>query len=226
MLVDKTPWYAMDPAVLARAETTFEDALYIHLMRHPYGMIHSFEEAKLHELLRYEHPFQPRELAELTWTMSHANIHDFLQRVPSARRIEVRYEDLVRDPRGEAVRLCEFLGIEFEPALVDPYAPAPHRMTDGPHRESQMLGDVKFLQHGRIDPTAADRWRRSADLTPLGEVTWERAQALGYAREDAPAAEGSTGVGLADELLADLERLSANDVDALLGTLRGDDTQP
>jgi len=42
-LVDKTPSYALDPAVLARAERQFSDARYIHLLRHPLAMIRSFE---------------------------------------------------------------------------------------------------------------------------------------------------------------------------------------
>src|SRR5262249_11504047 len=45
-LVDKTPSYALDRNVLQRAEFDFQDARYIHLMRHPYGVIRSFEEAR------------------------------------------------------------------------------------------------------------------------------------------------------------------------------------
>src|SRR6185295_12312399 len=41
-LVDKTPSYALDGAVLARAEEEFEAPFYIHLLRHPHGMIRSF----------------------------------------------------------------------------------------------------------------------------------------------------------------------------------------
>ena len=73
MLVDKTPSYALDPAVLRRAEEGFEEPLYVHLIRHPYGMIHSFEEAKLDQLFfRREHSFSRRQLAELIWLASHA----------------------------------------------------------------------------------------------------------------------------------------------------------
>ena len=50
LLVDKTPAYAVDPEALARAEAYFEDPIYIHLLRHPYGMVRSFEEAKLDQL--------------------------------------------------------------------------------------------------------------------------------------------------------------------------------
>ena len=50
-LVDKTPPYAFNPEVLKRAEIYFENPLYVHLLRHPYGTIRSLEEAKLDLLL-------------------------------------------------------------------------------------------------------------------------------------------------------------------------------
>src|SRR6185369_5582763 len=92
-LVDKTPSYALDPAVLARAEEEFEAPFYIHLLRHPHGMIRSFEEAKLDQIFfRGAHPFARRELAELIWTASHRNIVEFLDRVPPERQYRVRFE--------------------------------------------------------------------------------------------------------------------------------------
>ncbi|MCK5056815.1 MAG: SDR family NAD(P)-dependent oxidoreductase, partial [Candidatus Aminicenantes bacterium] len=51
ILVDKTPNYSLHPEVLERTEADFENPLYIHLLRHPYGMIRSFDEAKI-DLLR------------------------------------------------------------------------------------------------------------------------------------------------------------------------------
>ncbi|MDQ3257079.1 MAG: amino acid adenylation domain-containing protein, partial [Acidobacteriota bacterium] len=50
LLVDKTACYALDPEVLKRAETDFENTFYIHLLRHPRGMIRSFEEVRLDQV--------------------------------------------------------------------------------------------------------------------------------------------------------------------------------
>ena len=47
-IVDKTPFYALHPTMLARAEEDFQDARYLYLVRRPNAMISSFEEAKLH----------------------------------------------------------------------------------------------------------------------------------------------------------------------------------
>ncbi|MEM7350411.1 MAG: amino acid adenylation domain-containing protein, partial [Acidobacteriota bacterium] len=157
ILVDKTSTYALDVAVLERAEAMFRDAVYIHLLRHPCGMIRSFEEAQLDEIfLRQEHRFDPRQLAELVWAASHQNIRQFLPRIPASRQVAIAFEDLVRAPQATLERLCQALDLPFEPAMLQPYAAESGRMSDGLHTESRMLGDVKFHQHRTIDPAVAD----------------------------------------------------------------------
>lgn len=185
-LVDKTPSYALDKEVLRRAESCFDDALYIHLLRHPYGMIRSFEEAKLEQVFfRYEHSFTRRELAELIWLISQQNITEFLTEVPPRRQSQLRFEELVKRPKEVLEGLCDFLGLEFQAEMVEPYREKEKRMTDGIHPLSQMLGDVKFHQHSRVDAGVAERWKEQTANDPLGEATWAVAEALGYEREQA-----------------------------------------
>ncbi|HYH45088.1 MAG TPA: amino acid adenylation domain-containing protein, partial [Thermoanaerobaculia bacterium] len=186
LLVDKTPSYALDPAVLARAEEIFEGARYLHLIRHPYGMIRSFEEVRLDQIFfRRQHPFSRRELAELIWTASHENILSFLESVPLGRRYAVRFEDLLADPHRVLAEVCEFLGIEYDPLMAEPYERKRERMTDGIHAESRMLGDVKFHEHAGVDRSVAERWREAYAEDFLGAPTWEMAESLGYPRRDA-----------------------------------------
>ncbi|HZF08985.1 MAG TPA: amino acid adenylation domain-containing protein, partial [Thermoanaerobaculia bacterium] len=180
-LVDKTPSYALVPAVLARAEEIFEAPLYLHLTRHPYGMIHSFEEAKLEQVFfRYRHPFPRRELAELTWLLSHENVLAFLAGVPAERRHRVRFEDLVTHPAEALQAICRFAGIDYHPDMARPYEKPATRMTDGLHAESRMLGDVKFHTHRRVERKVASSWRASYSADFLGDLTWETAERLGY----------------------------------------------
>ncbi|HYX24955.1 MAG TPA: amino acid adenylation domain-containing protein, partial [Thermoanaerobaculia bacterium] len=184
-LVDKTPSYALDPATLRRAEETFEEPLYIHLIRHPGGMIRSFVEAKLDQIFfRREHNFSRRELAELIWLASHRNIEGFLQGVPSSRQHQVRFEDLLREPETILRGICGFLGLDYDPAMAEPYQQGSARMTDGPHAESRMLGDVKFHTHSGVDVSVADRWREAISESSLGKETRKLAAQLGY--EEAP----------------------------------------
>ncbi|HEY3570928.1 MAG TPA: amino acid adenylation domain-containing protein [Thermoanaerobaculia bacterium] len=181
ILVDKTPSYALDPAILRRAEEGFEEPRYIHLIRHPLGMVHSFEEAKLDQLFfRHEHPFSRRQLAELIWRASHENIIELLKDVPAGRQHWVRFEDLLREPEAVLQGICDFLGLDYHPDMAEPYKAKSARMTDGVHAESRMLGDVKFHQHKGVESGVAERWRESLQVGSLAAGTRELAAELGY----------------------------------------------
>jgi amino acid adenylation domain-containing protein len=181
MLVDKTPFYALDLETLRVAERDFESPLYIHLTRHPYAMVRSFEEQHMDQVLRLgEHPFSRRQLAELVYTVSHQNILEFLKQVPGHRQVRMRFEDLVSRPRPVLEGMCEALGLPFHPALLDPYGDLERKMLDGVHGVSTPMGDTKFLEHRRIDPGVGEAWRGVEGDDFLGGVTWELAEVLGY----------------------------------------------
>jgi len=182
-LVDKTPSYALDREVLRRAESDFDQARYIHLVRHPAGMMTSFEEARLDQVFfRYPHDFSRRQLAELIWVISQENILDFLEEVSAERQHRLHFEELLREPRRVMEQLCEFLNLEFTEAMIEPYRNKERRMTDGIHPESKMHGDMKFHEHQGIDASTAERWKRSGLIGELGEITWQLAERLGYER--------------------------------------------
>jgi amino acid adenylation domain-containing protein len=192
-LVDKTPTYAWDPAALRRAEAGFAAPRYVHLLRHPLGMVRSFEEARIDQIFFHgEHPFSRRQLAELLWDVAYENTLAFLAEIPQERWCAVRFEDLLREPEAELRRLCAFLGLDYHPDMSEPYRDAPRRMTDGLHAESRMLGDVKFHHHGRVDAAVAERWREEYTEDTLGEPTRELAARLGY--EVGPARERWTAI--------------------------------
>lgn len=195
-LVDKTPYYASRIETLARAEAVFRDARYVHLVRHPYGVIRSFEEAKLGQLWyprlvgtdaaeRTPCPWPGHAFPEMLWTTLHRNILAFLDGIPGERRCRVAFEDLVGDPERTTRSLCGHLGVDFEPAMLEPQRDRHERMTDGVHPESRMIGDMKFHSHRSIDASVADRWKLAYHDDFLSDDTWELASALGY---DAPAA--------------------------------------
>ena len=186
MLVDKTPTYALDLEILKRAEEDFDEPLYIHLSRHPYGMIRSFEEAKMDQVFfRYPHPFSLRELGELTWIVSQQNILRFLGDVPQERQMQLRFEDLVKDQRPSMERICDFLELQFTEGMLQPYKEKKARMTDGTHPLARGLVDVKFSTHTGINASVADQWRKEYDQDFLSDIAWELAESLGYPRTTA-----------------------------------------
>ena len=181
ILVDKSPSYALDPSALRRAEADFNGALYIHLVRHPVPMIDSFERHHMQQILYLrEHPFAPRQLAELVWTLSHRTIVEFQSEVPRERWFRLQFEDLVTDPSTQMEALTRRLGLAFDPAVTQPYERLDAKMVDGVYPESAPMGDPGFLAHGRIDPSAAATAGRAASSLPLGAPTREIAASLGY----------------------------------------------
>jgi precorrin-6B methylase 2/aryl carrier-like protein len=195
LLVDKTPDYAMDIEVLKRAEDMFEDPLYIHLTRHPLGMVRSYEKGRfiLESLFRGRHNFSARQMAELTWLISHRNITEFLSGIPAHRQHRVRFEDIVTTPEPVLGGLCEWLEIPFVPEMTDPYKGGSERMTDGIHPLSPQVGDANFYKHGRLNPESAESWKNSCTEDFLSGLTWEIAVKFGYDNPfAAPKAAGLT----------------------------------
>src|SRR4030095_8266446 len=181
MLVDKTPTYAWSLSTLSRAEAGFEGVRYVHLLRHPYAAIASFEEARIEQVFFPKaEGFTRRQLAEMSWLLAQRNIVEFLAAVPAERQQVVRFEELVADPEWVLGELCEFLGLAYHPDMAEPYKDKSARMTDGLHAESRMLGDVKFHQHAGITARAGERGRELAAEDFLGAETRRLAAQLGY----------------------------------------------
>lgn len=239
-LVDKTPSYAFDTNILARAETYFAAPIYLHLTRHPYGMISSFEQAhtdQVYQVFFQEAPaFSRRDLAELLWTISHQNILAFLAQIPTERHYHIRFEDLVQEPNKTMEALCHHLGIPFHPHMLQPYRDVKEQMTDGIHDLTSMVGDVKFHDHSHIEAGVADRWQEQITTDFLGEATWELARSLGYkpinpslVEEVSPQQNGANSLKSISEerkrhqeatsLLANVNNLSEEEINALLAEL-------
>lgn len=183
IIADKTPPYAFNPEVLQRAEEEFENPLYIHLLRHPMASIRSMKEARLDLLVAMEEEeFSVEQKGELMWSISHQNILEFLKNIPSSRQHQLKYEDLVQHPETTVNRLCEFIGIEFHPDMLEPYKEKRKRMTDGVHAVSRMMGDPKFHTYKGINAKIAERWKEDYQVDFLAEETWQVAAELGYER--------------------------------------------
>jgi phthiocerol/phenolphthiocerol synthesis type-I polyketide synthase E len=231
VLVDKSPGYAINPHTLKRAEVYFQDPLYIHLLRHPYGMIRSYMEAKLDLLMdrqtRDELSYSRRELAELSWTISEQNITAFLKNIPAERQLCIKFEDLVAHPGVIIKDICKFLHLEFHPGMLQPYKEKKQRMTDGVYSQGIMLGDMKFHRHKGIDPNVADTWKSDYTVDFLGEPTLEIAKFFGYktirelknktgeTEDIIPGFERSS----ARQLLSTIDKFSDEEVDLLLNEM-------
>jgi amino acid adenylation domain-containing protein len=196
MLVDKTPAYALDLETLRRAETDFEGALYLHLVRHPGAMVRSFDANHLEQVyFTCEHPFSPRQLGELYWTIVNQNVLEFLREVPAHRQCRIRFEDLVTQPEATMREVCRAFNLEFHPDMLQPYKDPQRKMLDGIHPQSQSMTDSKFQQYQGIDPQIAQPSSSAGGDITLGDVTRELARFFGYEPPAAAMANGAPVTG-------------------------------
>jgi pimeloyl-ACP methyl ester carboxylesterase/NAD(P)-dependent dehydrogenase (short-subunit alcohol dehydrogenase family)/acyl carrier protein len=177
-LVDKSPMYAFNEQVLARAEELFDRPKYVHIVRHPYAMVESFLRMRMHKMFGTE-GIDALSAAELIWSRTNQNASLLGERLGGeGRYLLVKYEDLVIAPEQTSRDLCAFLEIEFEEAMLNPYRGS--RMTDGIHAVSLPIGDQNFLKHKSIDASLANTWQTVRLPRPLGAAAVSLSNKYGY----------------------------------------------
>lgn len=98
--------------------------------------------------------------------------------------LEVKYEDYIRDA-GELRRICDFVGVEFEEAMLEGGGIILPEFTRGQHR----------LTMGRSDPGQAEAWKRKIDpreAEVIASLCFEWMVYCGYASEQAQFSGPST----------------------------------
>jgi hypothetical protein len=80
----------------------------------------------------------------------------FRRHVNPSHTLQVKYEDLAADPPRELARICGFLGISYEPGMLN-FASVAHHSTDG--------NDIRFLRNSEI--RLDTRWRQNLSADDL-----------------------------------------------------------
>ncbi|HZZ95881.1 MAG TPA: sulfotransferase [Jatrophihabitantaceae bacterium] len=131
LLVNKTP---SDALMWRRIIRCWPDVRFIYLLRHPAAVTDSWQRARQ------------------DWTRDEVgeDVKRYMVAVEEARSqrggLTVKYEDVTTDPEREMRRICKFIGVAYEPAMVD-YGRADH----GSFRAG--LGDwSKNIKSGKIVP--------------------------------------------------------------------------
>lgn len=107
--------------------------------------------------------------------------------------LEMRYEDLVRDPRPELERVCRFLDLRFDPAVLAhdrhfrEVRAADVRTAFGPDGAVLTTADERLARHRMLacppDPGRIGRWREAlspSDAARFEAVAGELLAELGY----------------------------------------------
>lgn len=176
-VVDKSPSYGLDLAVLKRAEQVSQEPFYIHLVRHPISVMESFVRNRFNKLFAVEG--DAWEFADEMWCNINTNIETFLSDIPQQRKIQIQYEQLVTHPQDNMQEICQFLSLPFEEGVLTPYAGG--RMIDGLHGSSMPIGDPNFLNHNKIKADYATNWKKHQDkFEKLTQKTLSLANSYGY----------------------------------------------
>jgi len=139
-LVVKTPSNGL---VWERIAACWPDAQYVFLLRHPAATV-----ASLHS--SFDPAWRPEEAGSMEESVARGL--RYMNVVEEARSalpgLTVRYEDLTASPEPVVRELCEFLGVPFEPGMLE-YGRFGHAgFTPG-------LGDSSLnIRSGRIQPPA------------------------------------------------------------------------
>jgi LPS sulfotransferase NodH len=104
------------------------------------------------------------EIAAWQWRLTNEIVLDDLQSLPRERWTALEYADLIRDPAAAVARLCEFLRISLDSALVQ--------------RVSAPLPASRYT----LTAPAAEKWRANEaeiiSVLPSVQATWQRLQTL------------------------------------------------
>jgi hypothetical protein len=100
------------------------------------------------------------EIAAFQWETTNRIVLDDLGTLPRQRWTSLSYADLLADPAHAVRRLCQFIGIEADPALL------------------QRASGPLPLSRYTLTPPAADKWRRNEAairrVLLAIDATWQR----------------------------------------------------
>lgn len=164
---DKTPSYLYHMNLLGRL---FPEGKFVHIVRDGRDVV----------LSRLDYPSMPGKLPSqaLLWRRGLKKGRRLGRHLGHERYIEVRYEDLVKDPDAVIREVCRFLGMQFDPSMLQYHERASEIIASTEHPES----------HNRINlpPTAGLRdWRSQMsgpDVEVFGALAGDVLVQLGYER--------------------------------------------
>jgi hypothetical protein len=179
---DKSPPYLRK---MRRVASVLPEARFIHLVRDGRDVALSMLEVE----------WGPRTVSEAAqkWVAWIERARRQSRRVD--HYLELRYEDLVRDPEDKLRRVCGFTELDFAPEMLRYHERAPERMTEVT-RDFQIGGGPRLTAEDRArqhrfvsDPPRQDRlerWRSEMaadDQKEFAAIAGELLTALGYPLE-------------------------------------------
>lgn len=198
IFVDKTPRYYH---ILDFIETLFPKARKVWLQRNPLDVALSYVNSwgVGVETITGEQV----SATSFDFAVGPFALADYFDR-SSPFKLEIRYEDLVRDPAATLVRVCDFLGVEYEEGMLN-YAR--NQAVLSQHANS-LVGDGKALATSSVHSGSAGKWATGLQASEIHQIVdllgFHIFRRMGY--EDAVATLQSMELGISSEEDAAEER--------------------
>lgn len=161
IFLDKTPRYTM---IIDELHELFPEAKYVLLIRNPLAILKSELHTYVCDDWNILSGFAP-------------DLVDAPQRLVDARQLlgeaafELRYEDLVSEPEDIVNALCKFLGIEFDPGMLD--------YSNTPAPVGRMNDPVGIHRHTAPSPASLEKWKELGRDAQLREFALRYLDVLG-----------------------------------------------
>jgi hypothetical protein len=180
---DQTPAYML---AVQRIGRTLPESRFIHLIR-------DGRDVALSQSARAINEQPPPAEQAARWVKRIRKSRDQAATLKGPRYVEARYEDLVRDPEGTLRRVCEFIDLPWDPAVLAYHERAAERLTemagelraDGSHATQE--AGYRIDNHAPTtrppDPSKLDKWKAemtSEDIAAYESVAGELLKELGY----------------------------------------------
>ena len=157
---DKTPAYMLS---IQRIGRTLPESRFIHLIR-------DGRDVALSQSARAINEQPPPAEQAARWVKRIRKAREQAATLKGPRYVEARYEDLVRDPEGTLRRVCEFIDLPWDPAVLElPRARRRAAHRDGRRRSAPTAATPTQEAGYRIDnhapttrppdPSKLDKWR-------------------------------------------------------------------
>ncbi|MGF6089681.1 sulfotransferase [Pseudomonas sp. 18173] len=159
-LIEQTPWYGQRLDLVSRI---FPNAKFIHIVRDGRDVALSFARTPWwHASPRLNLSRWQREIKRIAL--------DAACYLDASTYLEVKYEDLVANTELEMQRICEFLGIDFDPCMLNP---------------KELIDYDQFCKFDmkQVSSQVYSDWRQRKDSTSFSENVgaWRRAESLFHA---------------------------------------------
>ena len=157
---DKNPHYAL---YLKHLIDLYPNAKFVHIVRDPRDTVLSYKAVN----------FDADHTATLAnrWNIYNKAIVKFSKKMPG-KFYFLRFEDLLTKPEKTLTQLCEFIGVEYEPEMLNFYK-----------KEQDWEADFRKNLKNPLDPNKAYRWKKEmsqSNIQYASAITRKMATEFGY----------------------------------------------